>query len=497
MQVSKSLLIPLLVLPFLVPQEAAGAEVSWYRLDAGGEAAGWTVERRSSEGDRVITETELSLNLRRGPVEIRLAISSRCEETADGKPIECTSQQSFGDGAEAVTERFRFGPEGIDLISEQGGRLRTSRHPLPAGEWLMPAAADRVIRAHHAAKVDHYTVRVFDPAAGVEPPALTRTRAGASADVTLPGGEVVRAEPWREESSVAPGIVSTIDLDSQGDIVRARVEILGVELVVLRTDEKTAKSSRGAFETVIQGVIAPDRPIVDPRRVTRAVYRVGTTSGELPDLPSTAGQTVEMAPDRRSAQVTVSLQSSAADPAEDLAAFLAPSTAVSFDDPEVSQLVEKAVREPDAAPDARAEATRRFVHRHLTRKDLETAFGSASDVARSRSGDCTEHSVLLAALLRAQKIPARVAVGVVYVDEFLGSRQVFGYHMWTQARLDGRWVDLDASFPDRFDATHIAFATSALADGGAGGSGLQSLVTVIGRLQITVVETNRGRSEAS
>ena len=44
--------------------------------------------------------------------------------------------------------------------------------------------------------------------------------------------------------------------------------------------------------------------------------------------------------------------------------------------------------------------------------------------------------VLLAAMLRAAEIPSRVAVGVIYVERFAGERDVFGYHMWTQALID-------------------------------------------------------------
>ena len=40
-------------------------------------------------------------------------------------------------------------------------------------------------------------------------------------------------------------------------------------------------------------------------------------------------------------------------------------------------------------------------------------------------------------MLRADGIPARVASGLVYADGFLGSRDIFGWHMWTQALIDG------------------------------------------------------------
>ena len=53
-------------------------------------------------------------------------------------------------------------------------------------------------------------------------------------------------------------------------------------------------------------------------------------------------------------------------------------------------------------PAEQALAIESFVHEALTQKDFSTAFATAAEVARSRSGDCTEHAVLTAALCRAQ-----------------------------------------------------------------------------------------------
>lgn len=107
--------------------------------------------------------------------------------------------------------------------------------------------------------------------------------------------------------------------------------------------------------------------------------------------------------------------------------------------------------------------------------------------------------MLLAALLRTQGIPSRVVSGVVYVDQFVGNREVFGYHMWTQALLPDepdrlgdpeavhRWVDLDAAVRP-FGGTHIAMATSGLADGDVINS-MVALVDLLGDLEVEVIET--------
>ena len=56
----------------------------------------------------------------------------------------------------------------------------------------------------------------------------------------------------------------------------------------------------------------------------------------------------------------------------------------------------------DEPPELRLdEALRDLVHTHISGKHLSTAYASASETARTGSGDCTEHAVLLAAVLGA------------------------------------------------------------------------------------------------
>jgi hypothetical protein len=118
-------------------------------------------------------------------------------------------------------------------------------------------------------------------------------------------------------------------------------------------------------------------------------------------------------------------------------------------------------------------------------------FATASEVARTRQGDCSEHAVLLAALLRGAGIPSRTVSGLIYTDEFLGRKNVFAYHMWTQAWLTqgvgGRWVDLDATLDALpFDAAHIALATSSQSDVGAVND-IVKIAGLLGRLSLQVV----------
>ena len=89
--------------------------------------------------------------------------------------------------------------------------------------------------------------------------------------------------------------------------------------------------------------------------------------------------------------------------------------------------------------------------------------------------------------LRAEGIPARVATGLIYVDSFAGATNVFGWHMWTQALIDGAWVDFDATLPSRYHAAHVLIATARLGDGGLG-SELASTLLLMGNLEIDVLD---------
>jgi hypothetical protein len=135
-----------------------------------------------------------------------------------------------------------------------------------------------------------------------------------------------------------------------------------------------------------------------------------------------------------------------------------------------------------------ASKLREYVTRQVHTKDLNIGFATASEVAKSRQGDCSEHAVLLAALARACRLPSRVVVGIVHVDELLGQNNVFGYHMWTQVHAGGRWIDLDAALRQTdCDPTHIAIDLSDLSEASLTDVALR-LLPVIGKLKIQVLE---------
>ena len=76
--------------------------------------------------------------------------------------------------------------------------------------------------------------------------------------------------------------------------------------------------------------------------------------------------------------------------------------------------------------------------------DYTEAMAPADHVAKTRSGDCTEYAMLAAAMCRAQGVPSRTAIGLVYVNNLLG-KPGLAFHMWTEVWIKGRWLPLDAT----------------------------------------------------
>lgn len=112
-----------------------------------------------------------------------------------------------------------------------------------------------------------------------------------------------------------------------------------------------------------------------------------------------------------------------------------------FDQPSFAPAWKAALTEVGAKPTAAALTD--FAARYLSRKSYDRALDLASQVAKHRSGDCTEHAVFLTALLRKAGIPARAMLGVVLVA-FPERARAFG-HMWVEAFVDGRWLVFDAA----------------------------------------------------
>lgn len=135
-------------------------------------------------------------------------------------------------------------------------------------------------------------------------------------------------------------------------------------------------------------------------------------------------------------------------------------------------------------PWRKAVAIQSWVAKNVSEKNFSVAFAQAAEVARNLKGDCSEHSVLVAAMCRAAGIPARCVVGLVYAQNLGG----FGPHMWNEVYVNGRWVAVDAAFDQsQVDATHLKLGATSL-DGVAPFEAFLPVLKVFGKIKIEPLE---------
>jgi transglutaminase-like putative cysteine protease len=481
-------------------QQEAGETVErvvredWYRLEMMGGRAGWMRTQESERAGKIITRSEVSLSFSRAMEGAKIVMRGEFVETAGGKPVSMRSTQQTG--KMVVDQFYVFETDGVSVVTTQAGKESTRRADLPVGEWTTPAATERAMLEKFRAGEKTITARTLDPQMGLK--VVTQTRTGFEpAKITLDDKEVeaIRTEV---ETDVVPGVKSVEFIDGEGELLRNETTIGGISVVMTRTTRERAMDESGsdAPEVMISTFVKPTgRRIENPRRTTSGVYLLSMEEGELPELPQSGVQRVKPI-DARRARVAV-IPGRPADALDGDATdkrFRQPSSALDSTDVKVIEIVKTALLdEPTNNPAQRAELLRRAVHTHIRKKNLGVGMATASEVARTGEGDCSEHAVLLAACLRADDIPSSVVTGLLYVDEFAGKESVFGYHMWTRALvgagegMPGRWIDLDATLPDDTpsDATHIALGVSSLSDEESLES-LMGVAGVMGRLKIEV-----------
>jgi hypothetical protein len=292
--------------------------------------------------------------------------------------------------------------------------------------------------------------------------------------------------------SILPQTPSQLYLDEAGNAVVSTAEMLGQTLTTYTVSAEEALKEVGGNELDIAvNTLVASTAIPNAHRAQRVVYRVKMKGEDpTPFFPNYPYQKVirtgldECQITVRAVPISATNRSIRVD-----RQYLASSRYLQVNDSQVMLHVDRAAR-TIVEPPKIAIAMEQYVNQQLQRKDFSTALASAAEVARSLQGDCTEHAVLLAAMLRGRNIPSRIAVGLVYIEPLAA----FGGHMWTEALLGDHWVPLDATLAlgqGGTGAAHIKLADSSFADNGPSPmTTFLPLLHVMGKIELTVVESS-------
>jgi len=280
----------------------------------------------------------------------------------------------------------------------------------------------------------------------------------------------------------------TLWADRSGEVLKSRSELLALEEIRCPKAQALAPNSSGQFDLMLNNYIKPDRPLTRPQATRRVRYLVQLDTESAAEAFANC-QSQQVKPVGQGvAELTVRALrpdspllplATEPGPTEDDSA---PNSLIQSDDERVQALAKKGIGDATDAWD-KAVNLEKFVHTYITQVNFSQGFASAAEVAAKPEGDCTEHAVLLAALCRANKIPARVAIGLVYSPP-----EGFFYHMWTDVWIKDRWIPLDAIVGQGgLSAAYLKITATSL-KGASAFSSFLPVAQVMGRLKVKVLE---------
>lgn len=307
---------------------------------------------------------------------------------------------------------------------------------------------------------------------------------------------------WRvagKVNSVVP--VSSEDwIDEDGHVQKSVSKTSFVQLTSLRmSKEKALETSGENFDIAFSTIIKPNITFENPLEVQMVKFKLsGIPLEKIQDFPHDGiSQKVLESGENYVLIQTSSLVFREEDAvyfpveAEEFDRFLKPTSFCQSDDPEIKKTARAIVGEEKNSWRA-AKKIAEWVKREMT-PTYDVGFADAREILKNREGDCSEHTVLTVALLRAAGIPARAAVGIMY------GRGIFAYHMWPEVYagqwigLDSKWLAVDKRSGELYtDATHIKFGQSLL-DENIFKEMAQAISDVIGKLKLEIIEYHQDR----
>ncbi|MBY0232903.1 MAG: transglutaminase-like domain-containing protein, partial [Gemmataceae bacterium] len=415
-------------------------------------------------------------------------------ETADGKVLSLSLAQSVG-GSKALSSIAKV-EEGKLRLESNGAKRRMKWD----SETLGLYAQERAFEGRK--KGDKFSVKSFELA--VEKPLVLRAEVKGEEPtdrLVLKGGAVEREPAKLLRAEVLPDKFKegktdvqmpgkTVWLDDKGQQVRAQFEFPGLGLVTQYTASEEATLKDKVVPALLPDlglqVMIPlkrtlSRP--DPKAVTwRVTLKDGLKPPFIEDDRQSIGNAREDRIDLRVKAVREpGRDDKAASPGKE---YEESSPFIDSDDPAIKKLAEK-VAGGEKGAHAKAVALEKWVHDNM-RFSASEGFPAASRVCRDLKGDCRQHALLLAALLRAAGVPSRTALGLVYYRE-PGRSPNLAFHMWNEAWIGGKWLALDAiSGKGWVAATHLTMAHHSWA-GTATQAPLLPIAQSLGKLSVEII----------
>ena len=256
------------------------------------------------------------------------------------------------------------------------------------------------------------------------------------------------------------GITAKLWIDTDGVNYRTEVPLMGLSMVTVKTDKETALSGIEEVDVVLKTRILPSGKHPKPRS-EHLEAEVKLSTGNIAEVVMSTRRQKLKAYTAHTAKLSIQVPSIVAEDCPNLpiqnaeGEFRTASVYIQADHPDIQAKAEE-ILENEVNSWRAAEKLCRWVYASIKEKKMSGGFASSLTALQSRSGDCTEHTVLFIALARAAGIPARICSGIVF------AKDAFYYHFWPEVYV-GKWVQMDPTLDQVIaDANHIQLGGSTL-----------------------------------
>ena len=423
----------------------------WMALLLDGQKTGHVHSTRTEYVDRVEHTEEYDMQIKRSGVTIGMRTRDTTVETLDGKPLGFVSDQEIGGGK--MTMEGVVAEDGtVTVTTSSAGTQQTQTFDWPDGA-LMAEGLRLKMEEFGTDPGTRFDVLTFVPSSLQAAPLSVLI--GEEETVDLFGVEysLIRTEHTMDIGATETTAVAWMDTDWQPK--KMRFSLMGLHLETLACPKECATAMAEPAEFFARTFAHSPEDLDRSERSGALAYVIRATSDSPIYFPTSQEQQVSQSDATFS--VRIAPVSGETDPVnDDPEDHLGSSRWLQTDQPEITELAARA-RGDASTPHEIMESLERFVRGYVSDKNLSVGYATALETARNRSGDCTEHALLLAALGRASGVPTRIATGLAYVERWLGAEDVFVPHAWTQALIDGRWISFDAAL-GQFDSGHLALS---------------------------------------
>lgn len=320
---------------------------------------------------------------------------------------------------------------------------------------------------------ERFKIPVFDPT----------TQSADYVNVEVAGREEIESMGKRVKAYVIKtnflGVEVKSWIDDEGRTLRDESPLGFVTELASKADALRVESA-AKLDMIAAAAIPADRNIPEPRNLR---YLKARLSGlENIEAPALEGGVQSLQKEGEGPNMILTVRIPDPGPGYELPnrepaveSFLRSELLLQSDDPEIISASKNIIQGEQNSIKA-AQLLNDWLYQHIEKAPTLT-LPSAKEVWNTKKGDCNEHTALYTALARAAGIPARMAVGVVYLDG------AFYYHAWPEIWLgQPGWAPVDPTFGEfPADATHIRLAIGGLKD-------QLAITRFLGKLKIDIIE---------